>query len=274
MPSTKLVLVGIFLVVTSCLFAAAIPAPRYDHVVIIMEENHSAAEVAGRPYISSLAARGMLFTQSFAMTHPSQPNYIALFSGSTQGVSDDDRHDLSAPNLATSLSAAGLSFAGYSEGLPVVGYQGDRSGDYARKHNPWASFRNVPDKVNRSFEDFPADGFSSLPAVSFVVPNLRNDMHDGSVAGGDSWLRANIDGYASWAVSHNSLLIVTFDEGLASQAPTETPIITILVGAHVRRGTTDQRITHYSILRLVEDIYGLPYLAQDASAAKIVGIWE
>lgn len=268
------VLTEIFFAIAACLFAADVPTPRYDHVVIVIEENHSAAEVAGRPYLSSLAARGMLFTRSFAVAHPSQPNYIALFSGSIQGVSDDGHYDLTAPNLALSLAAARLSFAGYSEDLPAMGFRGDRSGGYVRKHNPWASFRNVPDAVNRSFQDFPAADFSALPTVSFVVPNFRNDMHDESVAEGDSWLRANMDGYAAWAVSHNSLLIVTFDEGPGKQPVAETPIATILVGAHVRRGTTDQNITHYSILRLVEDIYGLPYLAEDASAMKITGIWN
>ena len=272
-PRKTVVLVLILIFAALFLSAANVPLPRYDHIVVIIEENHSAAEVAEAPYLSSLAARGMVFSRSFAVAHPSQPNYIALFSGSSQGVTNDWRHDLSAPNLALSLASAGLSFAGYSEDLPAVGFRGDRSGGYVRKHAPWVSFTNVPDAVNRPLTDFPMD-FSTLPTVSFVIPNLRNDMHDGSVAEGDAWLREHIDAYAAWAVSHNSLLIVTFDEGSGGQPPATTPIATILVGAHVQRGATDQPITHYSILRLIEDMYRLPYVSEDSAAPKITGIWN
>lgn len=270
-----IVLVLIFLAAAAaCLSAADVPLPRYDHVVIVIEENHSAAEVAEAPCLSSLAARGMVFSRSFAVAHPSQPNYIALFSGLTQGVTNDWRHDLSAPNLALSLAAAGLSFTGYSEDLPAVGFRGDRSGSYVRKHNPWASFKNVPDSANRPFSDFPAADFSKLPTVSFVIPNLHNDMHDGSVAEGDAWLREHIDAYAAWAVSHNSLLIVTFDEGPGRQPFATTPIATIFVGARAKTGLSDQPITHYSILRTIEDMYGLPYLGEDAKAVPLNGIWQ
>ena len=276
MHPRKVVVVTLILLLAAAAYlsAANVPLPRYDHVVIVIEENHSAAEVAEAPYLNALAARGTVFSRSFAVAHPSQPNYIALFSGSTQGVTNDWRHDLSAPNLALSLAAAGLSFAGYSEDLPAVGFRGDRSGGYVRKHNPWASFRNVPDAVNRPFSDFSTSDFSTLPTVSFVIPNLRNDMHDGSVAEGDAWLRAHVDAYAAWAVSHNSLLIVTFDEGPGHEPPAKTPIATILVGAHVQRGTTEQPITHYSVLRTIEEMYGLPYLGEDAKAAPLNGIWQ
>jgi len=267
-------LAGIFLAAATSLLSAPSDLPRYDHIVVVIEENHSRAEVMGSPYLSSLAARGILFTRSFAVAHPSQPNYIALFSGSTHGIRDNAHHDITAANLASSLAAAGLTFAGFSEDLPAVGFRGDSSGAYVRKHSPWACFTNVPDGVNRRMLDFPTTAFDGLPTVSFVVPNLRNDMHDGSVAAGDSWLRAHIDSYARWAVSHNSLLIVTFDEGPGSQPPADTPIATILVGARVRKGTSDQPVTHYSILRAIEDIYGLPHLAEDSTAAKITGTWE
>ena len=261
-------------ILLSCSFAPAPAPPRYDHVVIVIEENHSAAQVMGSPYLSSLAARGTSFAAMYGITHPSQPNYLALFSGSTQGVTDDNPHSFSTPNLGTSLIAAGLTFATYSEGLPSAGDTVFTSGRYARKHNPCASFPNLPGAaVNLPFTDYPADS-TQLPTVSFVIPNLDNDMHDGSVAAGDSWLQANLDGYARWAEGHNSLLIITFDECGGSDPVSITPIATIFVGAAVRQLVSPQRVTLYSLLRLVEDIYGLPPLGNETSAPRITGVWN
>jgi len=261
-------------VVLSCSFDPGPPPPLYDHIVIVVEENHSAAQVVGDPYLYALAANGTSFSRMYGITHPSQPNYFALFSGSTQGVTDDNRYDISAPNLANSLSAAGHSFAMYSEGLPAAGDRSFTSGRYVRKHNPCASFTNVPGSVNLPFSSFPSADYTLLPTVSFVIPNLDNDMHDGSVAAGGAWLQANLDGYARWATDHNSLLIVTFDECAGSDPVSTTPIATILAGAAVRRSTSSQHVTLYSLLRLVEDIHGLPYLGNEATAPRIAGVWN
>ncbi|MGA2477150.1 MAG: alkaline phosphatase family protein [Spirochaetia bacterium] len=258
----------------SCSFGPQTPPPRYDHIVIVVEENHSAAQVMGSPYLSSLASRGASLARMLGITHPSQPNYFALFSGSTQGITNDNQYDISAPNLANSLTAAGLTFATFSEGLPSAGDRVFTSGRYVRKHNPCASFTNVPDAVNLPFSSYPAADYAQLPTVSFVIPNLDNDMHDGSVLAGDAWLQANLDGYARWAPAHNSLLIVTFDECAGFDPVSTTPIATILVGAHVKHTTFFQAATLYSLLRLVEDIHGLGYLGAEASAPAIEGLWE
>lgn len=261
-------------VILSCSFGPPPPPPRYDHIVIVVEENHSASQVMGSPYLSSLAARGASFSRMYGITHPSQPNYFALFSGSTQGVADDSQYDIAAPNLANSLIAAGLTFATYSEGLPATGSSVFTSGRYVRKHNPCASFTNVPGSVNLPFSGYPSADHTQLPTVSFVIPNLDNDMHDGSVAAGDAWLQANLDGYARWAGAHNSLLIVTFDECAGSDPVSSTPIATIIVGSSVLQTVSPQPVTLYSLLRLVEDIYGLPYLGAEASAPRIEGLWQ
>ena len=250
------------------------PAPHYRHVVLVIEENHAATDVLSHPYLASLANAGMVLTRSFAVAHPSQPNYFALFSGSTQSVRDDRRHDVIAPNLATALIGAGLSFATYSEGLPSTGFRGDNAGRYVRKHNPCASFQNVPGAVNLPFTAFPSTRWESLPTVSFVVPDLDNDMHDGSVQRGDEWLRANIDAYARWAPAHDSLLVVTFDEGPGNEDVATTPIGTIMVGAGVRHGRFDAPVTHYSLLRMLEEIYDLPPMGEERDAPRIDGIWE
>jgi phosphatidylinositol-3-phosphatase len=254
--------------------SAANGVPRPDHVVVVMEENHSYSDIIGSPsapYINSLASQGALFTQSFAVTHPSQPNYLALFSGSTQGTTDDScPQTFSAANLGEEALAAGIGFDGYSESMPADGYTGCSSGDYWRKHNPWSDFTNVPASSNLTFADFPGN-YASLPAVSFVIPNQQDDMHDGTIAQGDSWLQANMDGYAQWAKTHNSLLIVTWDEDDGSQG---NQIPTIIVGGGVRPGDYSETINHYNVLRTIEDAYGLGYLGASASAAPITDVWN
>jgi acid phosphatase len=213
------------------------------------------------------------------------------------------------------LIKKGLSFKGYAESLPAIGSEVEfdppncRGAEcvYARKHVPWISFANVPNGTtvetssNLRFADFPSD-YSKLPTVAFVIPNLDHDMHNGkppqSVAAGDAWLRENLDGYYQWAKTHNSLLIVTFDEnddtanyiGLtnpAARAVSTYPppnqydqlvhdirnrIVTIFAGAHIRPGSYSEGngLTHVNILRTIEAMYGLPKSgAQQPNAAGI-----
>jgi acid phosphatase len=240
-----------------------------QHVVIVVLENHSFGEVLGQadaPFLSGLAASGAVLTQSYAVAHPSEPNYLALFSGSTQAVTSDACPlSFTAPNLATSLRAAGRTFAGYSEELPSAGYTGCSYGAYARKHAPWVDFTNVPASANLPMTAFPTD-FAQLPTVSFVMPDLDHDMHDGSRAQADAWLRDHLDGYVRWAVTHDSVLIVTTDEDDYSA---DNRIATLFVGAHIRRGAYGQRVDHYSVLRWVETMYGLPLLGRSAGAAPV-----
>lgn len=254
--------------------AGATVVPRPDHVVIVVEENHSRTNIIGSPnapYMSSLANENANFTQSFAVTHPSQPNYIALFSGSTQGVTDDScPHAFSAPSLADELLGAGQSFASYSETLPSTGFTGCTSGEYSARHNPWVNFPSVPASTNQPFTSFPTD-YSTLPAVSFVVPNLVDDMHDGSVAQGDAWLQANLGGYVTWAKQHNSLFILSFDE---DDNRNGNNIPTIMAGQRVTPGSYSETINHYSVLRTVEDAFGLASLGASGSTAPILDIWS
>ena len=125
---------------------AAVPEPA--HTVVVVMENHSYADIIGNPaapFINELASRGALFSRSYAITHPSEPNYLALFSGGTQGVTDDGcPYRFTAPNLAADLMKSGKSFAGYAEDLPGAGSPVCSAGEYARKHVPWTDFSNVP----------------------------------------------------------------------------------------------------------------------------------
>lgn len=270
--SLALVLAGSLFVAPQA-YAATLPRPA--HVVVVMEENHSYAEIIGSssaPYINSLASQGALFSHSFAVTHPSEPNYLALFSGSTQGITNDScPHTFTTGNLASELIAAGFTFTGYSEGLPSVGSTVCTSGKYARKHNPWVNFSNVPSSDNQPFSNFPSSSnYSTLPTLSFVIPNLNDDMHDGTIQQGDTWLKNNLNAYAQWAKQNNSLLIVTWDEDDSSQS---NQIPTIFVGQSVKVGTYSETINHYSVLRTLEDMYGLAALGNSASASDIADCW-
>jgi phospholipase C len=254
--------------------AAAEALPRPDHVVVVIEENKAFHQIIGSadaPYINQLAAQGALMEQSFGVTHPSLPNYLALFSGSTHGVKDDGcRHALKGPNLAEALQKAGLSFAIFSETMPGTGFVACDFRAYKKKHNPVAYFAALPSEINRPFRDFPSD-LSRLPTVSFVVPDQENDMHDGSVAQGDAWLRENIDPYVKWASGHRSLLVLTWDEDDFVHG---NHIVTLFAGAGVKAGRDARRIDHYDVLRTLADFYGVAAPGQAAKARPITGIFS
>lgn len=261
------------LVTAACLAQAAIPMS--DHVVIVVMENHAYNEIIGSPsapYINSLAATGVNFTQSFAVSHPSEPNYLAMFSGSTQGISGDPC-PLSFPgaaNIASQLIAAVRSFVGYSEGLPASGSLTCASGNYARKHSPWINFDTVPAASNQPFTAFPTD-YSLLPTLSYVIPDLCNDMHNCSIATGDAWLQANLGGYVTWAKTHNSLLILTWDEDDSSAG---NNIVTVFAGANLIPGTYAEVTGHYRMLATLEAMYGLVQLGGAIGLTPITDVWS
>jgi hypothetical protein len=255
------------------------PSPRVsgqpEHVVVAIFENKSAADLIGNakaPYLNGLLARSAVFTQAKAIGHPSQPNYVALFSGSTHGVTSDRCPTaLTGPNLGRQLLDAGLNFTGYSENLPSPGFTGCTArGGYARKHNPWVDFDNVPASANQPYNAFPTD-FAALPHVAFVVPNLCADMHDCAIESGDAWAKANLDAYLTWAESHHSLLVVTFDEDDGSPA---NQILTFFAGGGVRAGRYSEPVDHYRVLRTIEDRFGLPGIGEAAGTTPITDCWD
>lgn len=254
--------------------AAAVPTPA--HVVIVVEENRSYSNIIGNasaPYINSLAANGASMTQSFAEVHPSEPNYLALFAGSTLGVKENTCpvNAGATPNLGAQLLASGRTFIGFAESLPAVGSSVCSSGKYARKHAPWVNFTNIPPSYSMPFSAFPApSNYAGLPTVSLVIPNVDNDMHDGSIARGDQWLQQNLSAYAEWAKANDSLLILTWDEDDNTE---HNRIPTIFYGANVRPGTYGEPISHYNVLSTCEQMYGLPKLGLATRAPAITDIW-
>ncbi|RXS68137.1 acid phosphatase [Streptomyces sp. TM32] len=251
--------------------------PSYDHVVVVVFENKQYGEIIGSrdaPYLNELAQGGADLTGMKALTHPSQPNYFNLFSGATQGLTGDGCYtaqSMTAPNLAQELIAAGKTFASYNEGLPAQGSTTCSDGRYRQKHNPWFAFRNVPLDTGRTFAQFPRGDFGTLPTLSFVIPDMCNDMHDCAVGSGDTWLKNNLADYARWAEDHNSLLMVTWDEDnlLGSNR-----IATIFHGAHVKRGSVSGDYNHYNLLRTFEDMYGTGHAGNAATAAPVTGVFD
>ena len=242
-------------------------------MVVVFENKAFSHEVGSKqaPYLNKLFGVSAVFTRSYGITHPSQPNYLALFSGSTQGVTSDRclSRFHGRPNLGSQLIGAGFTFTGYSEGLPAAGYRGCYHGRYAAKHNPWVNFDNVPDSANQPYTAFPSD-YAALPTVSFVVPDLCNDMHDCGTPAGDAWAAKNLEPYRTWAANHNSLLVITYDE---DDGGAGNHILTLVTGAGVRPGSYSQRIDHYSVLRTLESLYGLPGIGNAATTQPMSGIW-
>jgi hypothetical protein len=293
----------------STMNSAPAKLPVYDHIVIVIEENKDYDEIVGSaaavvaPFINgTLRKEGANLTQMYGEEHHSEGNYFWLFSGARpEGLDFDDSIPadmLTASNLGSALIAAKYSFKGYSEDLPAIGSAVPKSGKYARKHVPWISFSNVPngttaaDSANLRFADFPSD-YNLLPTVSFVIPNLDHDMHDGkppkSITDGDTWLRAQLGSYYAWAKQHNSLLIVTFDEdehaprlgGYLTDPADKDPnkqnrIATIIAGAHIKPGDYDEGkgVTHVNLLRTVEAIYKLRKSGTQQQNAVKAGITD
>lgn len=250
----------------------AVPTP--DHAVVVVMGNHSSESIVGNPeapFINSLAEGGASMTASFAVADRSQPNYLALFSGATQGRSDDScPNSYTSTNIASQLLEAGKTFAGFSEDLPNSGFTGCQSGAYVRAHSPWTNWPSIAETASAPMSAFPTD-YSKLPTLSYVIPSLEHDMHDGTIAEGDAWLKENLGAYATWAKQHNSLLIITWDEGRAAG---NNQIPTIITGQKVVPGEYTEKITHYNVLRTLQDAFGLP--ANDGSKAvlPLTDIWN
>ncbi|MFF5291042.1 alkaline phosphatase family protein [Paractinoplanes globisporus] len=255
--------------------AAPPTVPRPDHVVIVMLENKRYDAVVGHPkapWITALAHSSANMLRFYAETHPSQPNYLALFTGSTQAVTDNGcPHDLgNRPNLGRQLIDAGRTFAGYAEDLPRAGWRGCSYRGYVRRHSPWVNFSNLPAAANLPYSAFPAD-YARLPTVAFVIPNLCHDMHDCPKEQSDAWLRRQFTPYIAWAKTHNSLFVLSFDEDNRTGG---NRIATIIAGAGVRPGQYATRSDHYDLLHTLQQMYGLPFTGIAQGRAGIPDIWR
>ncbi len=253
--------------------------PQLSHIYFILMENNGYANIVGNakaPYINSLIAQYGLATNYHGVAHPSQPNYLALFSGSTQGISDDENYDFSGPNLADQLEAQGKSWRMYEQNVPLDCFTGasankgeDGSGNYARKHNPAISFTGISTVPARCQNITDFTHFDPAAAdFEFIVPNQCNDMHDCSVATGDKFLRDFVPHILnSDAWQQNGVLFIIWDEDTPYQ---NNRVPLLVISPDIPKGFRSNAMhDHYSLLRTVEDAWNLGCLQEACRANNL-----
>ena len=258
---------------------AAASSASFKKVFIVVLENTNSTTAHSQPFLRQLARDGADLTGFVAESHPSQGNYIALTSGSLNGVRSDWNVDLDVQNIADLLEAKGKSWKAYAEQYPGNCFQGSSDGDYVRKHMPFISYVNIQQRPERCAKLVNATQLDSdlaagqLPDYSFYVPDIKNDGHDTGAAYADNFMRQRFG-----ALLHDSrfmkdmLFIVTFDESAGGP----NGIYTTFYGDSVQPGSAfSAPSSHYSILRMIEDAWQLGSLNQlDAQASVITGIWK
>jgi phosphatidylinositol-3-phosphatase len=263
--------------------SAAAGQPLFGHVYLIVFENHGYDTVVkGKqmPYLQSLIDKGGLAKAYQAVARPSQPNYIALFSGDIHDIDDNNNHNIDAANLADQLEAKGRSWSVTAENVPSGCFLGatasggrDGPGTYARKHEPAISFISISRNPARCGRIHDLTAFDPGEAdFQLIVPNLCNDAHDCPLSTADKWLSKLAPKIMdSDAFKKDGLLIVTFDEAESRQA-NHVPLVA--VGPSIRPGTTSSTpTTHYSLLRTLEDNWDLGCLGRACSAANLGGLF-
>lgn len=255
---------------------SSLPHASSSHVLVIVMENEESTDVlanAAAPYTNSLIRRYGLATQSYAITHPSLPNYLALTSGSTHGVSSDctDCH-VRSPNIVDQLEGAGISWKAYLEDAPTPCFGGAEAGGYARKHNPFIYYEDIANSPRRcsrlvGFEQLAADlRHGQLPTYAWITPNLCDDGHDCGVSGGDRFLARTVP-VLERELGPHGFLVLTWDEGSSNRGRCGGiagggHIATILIGPDVRHGARESlAVDHYGVLGTIEQALHLPALA-------------
>ena len=256
------------------------PSAGISHVVVVWMENResSAVTASTMPYLYGLSQTYGRADGFYAVTHPSLPNYLAFWSGSTQGVTDDAGHNLAAASLSSQMAAAGKSWRTYAQDYPARGcstgsaYSGGVdgpgvAGTYARKHNPAMSFTFVSGS-SQCANIQPLANFDPGVNFAFVAPNLCNDMHDCSPAKGDAFLRAFLPGVFTAPEWAHTLLIVSFDEG-TTNVHGGGRVFTMVARQGLDGVSSSTMHDHYGLLRTIEDIFGLPCLGASCGATPL-----
>jgi phosphatidylinositol-3-phosphatase len=261
--------------------------PNFSHVYVIIFENKEYSSVVGSsqaPYINSLISQYGLSTNFTAERHPSEPNYIALTSGGTQGIADDGVYNLGVNNLFDQITASGRTWRAVMQGKPAGCFTGSssgavidgvgKSGAYVRKHDPAISYTSISGNAAKCANITNLASFDPAAAsFQFITPNMINDMHDGTVADGDNFLKAFLPKITGSTAFANSVVFVTFDEGTTAVSG-GGHIMTIAITPGMTAGyKTAAAYTHYSMLRTVEQAWGLPYLGAAGSATAMAFPW-
>lgn len=258
--------------------------PAFDRAVVVVFENKDFAQVIGSadaPTFNRLAGRYALLADYRGVAHPSLPNYLALVSGSTHGITSDCTScRVAGLSLADTLERAGKTWKTYAEGLPRAGFTGPWAGRYAKKHDPFLYFDDVAARPSRLRRIVPLTQFARdlaanrLPDFSLVVPDLCHDMHDCSVATGDAWLGSFLRPLLRSSALGRGAVFVVFDEGVGSEGG-GGHVPALVVGPLVRPGSrVASSLDHYGLLRTIEDAWRLPRLGRSRTATPISGIWR
>jgi hypothetical protein len=242
--------------------AAALPHPQ-RHVFVIVMENRSPEEALAGPFTASLADTYGVARDYHAVTHPSVPNYLALTSGSTWGVTDDSYHALPKRDLGTQLTTAGVSWRAYMEGLGAGGCINSPL-PYDPGHNPFAFYGGAcPNNVVPATA-LAGDLAGDTPRLSWITPDRCHDTHDCPVATGDAWLEqtsGEIMSSAAW--KENGVLFITWDE---DEGSVSNQVLTLAVVPGATHRESNQAYDHYSLLATIEDLLGVGRLGMAATA--------
>ena len=254
------------------------PIPDFGHIYLLILENKGLDQIlttTKAPYLASLIGRYGLATNYDAVWQKSQPNYLALFSGSTHDITDDQAHDLAGPDLADQIDASGRSWSVFAENVPGGCFAGltssggpDGQGTYARKHEPAISFTDISRNPGRCARIMDFTHFDPTAAdFEMIVPNLCDDMHDCSIADGDAFLARFVPRIlSSPAWQSGGVLFITFDEGLGSGTHPDR-VATLVISSRVPAGFRSTVYhTHYSLLRTVEAAWDLGCLDRSCRA--------
>lgn len=244
-------------------------------------ENKEASGItaSSMPYLYGLSNQFGRATKMYGIAHPSEPNYLGFWSGSTQGVTDDGVYNITAPTLGSQVTAAGKQWRVYAQNVPGNCFTGSSAsggidgpgvaGTYVRKHEPAISFTAVQNSPTECAKIQPLAAFNPTAFnVAFVAPNLCNDMHDCSLATGDAFLAAflpQVFNSPDWA---HTLLIVTFDEG-SSGANGGGNVFMLVARQGLSGFTSSTTYNHYGVLRTIENVLGLGCLANSCNATPL-----
>jgi hypothetical protein len=265
------------------------PGRHFDHVILVVMENEGTKQALADPNIAELVKSGAWFSNYHGLAHPSQPNYLALVGGSTFGIDHDHTPaPIKQRSIVSRLEEKGLSWKAYAEDYPGGCFLGSGAGKgyltpkakatelYARKHVPllaFASIQNSRARCNRvvNAREFMRDARAGrLPNYSFYSPNMFNDGHDTSLETSTAWLRRFEESLKTTVGMHQrTLLMITWDEGGGDDFRSNR-VLAILIGDGVVPGRYADRLTHYSLLRTIEDNFGLlPVADGDANASPV-----
>lgn len=264
-----------------------------DHVFLVMLENHSFGQVIGNPampYLNSLATAHSLAADYFADAHPSIPNYFMLTTGNIETFDDSFNGTITDDNIVRALAGAGKTWKAYIESIPSVGYTGPNAGTYLKRHNPFSYLSDVTGSPAQAANMVPFSQLStdlnagSLPNFVYVLPNSQHDAHDcpgggtsctddQELAAADAWLQANIDPIINSPKFGNSVLIITFDESIATDFTNGGgQVATVLVGPHVKTGFRPSTMyQHQSLLHTMLQLLNVSDMPGASAVAPSMG---